>query len=421
MRIAIIQFPGNNCELESIYAVQQAEMNPEEFLWNRDYGDLDSFDGYFIVGGFSYEDRSRSGVIAALDPIMKEIKRQSEKGKPVLGVCNGAQILVESGLVPGLKDYQAGTALAVNKRVKDGKILGTGFLNIWTKVTKTRAAKNAFTSLINENDILDLPVAHGEGRFLIPSEITEIMKSQGQYLLQYCEGGGEKNHNYPVNPNGSMENLAAIGNPGGNVMAIMPHPERTAQGQVVFQSMKNYLQDKKSFYFTDIHIQKPELRIESYQKPTNAKELTVSLIITDNEAVTVENAIQLSGIQAKIAKYTHWEIVLDEDVNQEEVIEKIISSGELYNSNKERPVEMENFDSNKSTKYLVKYKDDFAGQAKKQTLEANFDISGINRISKGQLWKVTADDDLQKVAREVLDSRILFNQFSQDCFLYNYN
>src|SRR3990167_9106548 len=107
-RIAIIQFPGSNCESESIRAVRAAGMEAEEFLWNEDYRKLENYDGYFIVGGFSYEDRSRSGIIAALDPIMPVIAAEAKKGKPVLGVCNGAQILVETGLVPGLKDNQVG-------------------------------------------------------------------------------------------------------------------------------------------------------------------------------------------------------------------------------------------------------------------------------------------------------------------------
>ncbi len=419
MRIAIVQFPGNNCELESIYAIQETGMKPEEFLWNRDHQDLELFDGYFIIGGFSYEDRSRSGVIAAMDPLMNQIKNQSEKGKPVLGVCNGAQILVESGLVPGLKEYQTGAALAVNKRVKSEEILGTGFFNIWNKVTKFSGAKNAFTDLMKENEILDLPIAHGEGRFIIPSEIAERMKSRGQYLLHYCDERGKIDNNYPVNPNGSQENLAAIGNPSGNVMAIMPHPERTAQGQVIFQSMKNYLQEKKTFNFTDITVSKPVFRIETYQKQPNSQELIVNLIITDNEAVTVENTIQLNDIQAIINKYTYWEIVLQEGANQNEILQKIISSGELFNSNKEKLVDKGQIHSKKTIKYLVKHKEDFAGQAKKQILERNFHISGISHLSKGQLWEITADKNLEEIGRQVLDTRILFNQFSQDCFLFN--
>src|SRR5437870_1035688 len=131
MRIGIIQFPGSNCERETMLAIKRAEMEPVEFLWNESRDKLREMDGYVIVGGFSYEDRGRAGIIAALDPVMQEIKAQSEKGKPILGICNGAQILVETGLVPGLADDVVGMALTDNKRMRDGIVLGTGYYNAW--------------------------------------------------------------------------------------------------------------------------------------------------------------------------------------------------------------------------------------------------------------------------------------------------
>ena len=114
INIAIIQFPGSNTERETLMACHRVGLNPIEFLWNELTEKLSEFDGYVIVGGFAYEDRSRAGIIAALDPIMKHIRLEAEKGKPVLGICNGAQILVESGLVPGLKNSRVGIALTDN-------------------------------------------------------------------------------------------------------------------------------------------------------------------------------------------------------------------------------------------------------------------------------------------------------------------
>ena len=115
--IAIIQLPGSNTERETLMACRRVGLNPVEYLWNEPAAYLSDIDGCVIEGGFSYEDRSRSGVIAALDPIMKQVKIEAAKCKPVLGICNGAQILVESGLVPGLDDHRVGLALTDNKRV----------------------------------------------------------------------------------------------------------------------------------------------------------------------------------------------------------------------------------------------------------------------------------------------------------------
>ena len=124
-KIAIIQFPGTNCEAESFRAIKDVGMEPELFRWNRDKEDLRKFDGYFIPGGFSYEDRVRSGAIAGRDPLMKVIKQESAKGKPVIGICNGAQILVESGMIPGLEASHLGASLSWNEK---------GYLNIWVRI-----------------------------------------------------------------------------------------------------------------------------------------------------------------------------------------------------------------------------------------------------------------------------------------------
>ena len=162
MKIAIVQFPGSNCERETILAVRRAGMIPVEFLWNESHLKLREMDGYILVGGFSYEDRSRAGIIAALDPVMQEIKVQSELGKPVLGICNGAQILVETGLVPGLVNNQLGMALSENKRIVDGKILGTGFYNNWIYMCTRTHRNNAFTRHMSKESILNVPIAHAE-------------------------------------------------------------------------------------------------------------------------------------------------------------------------------------------------------------------------------------------------------------------
>lgn len=134
MIIGVIQFPGTNCERETSEAIRRAGMQPVSHRWNMSIQRLSSYDGFVIAGGFSYEDRSRSGIIAAQDPIMDAIKIESEKGKPVLGICNGAQILVESGMVPGIEGYLPGAALTTNRRVEQGTLLGTGFYNAWITI-----------------------------------------------------------------------------------------------------------------------------------------------------------------------------------------------------------------------------------------------------------------------------------------------
>lgn len=244
MRIAIVQFPGSNCERETCLAVQRAGMTPVEYLWNEPSEKLTSCDGYILVGGFSYEDRSRAGIIAACDPILQVIKEQSEKRKPVLGICNGAQILVEAGMVPAFERYQLQIALTDNKRVQRGKVLGTGFYNAWVNIkTPIKVKKNAFTRFISHHAVLNIPIAHGEGRFIIPDDVLARIKEQGLIVFQYCTSKGFVLDEFPVNPNSSVENIAAICNSSGNVMAMMPHPERTSEGDTIFLSMRDYIHE----------------------------------------------------------------------------------------------------------------------------------------------------------------------------------
>ena len=157
-QIAIIQFPGSNTERETLMACRRVGLNPIEFLWNEPTEKLSYFDGFVIVGGFAYEDRSRAGVIAALDPIMKQIKIEAESGKPVLGICNGAQILVESGLVPGLANHRVGVALTDNKRVKDGHVVGVGYYNTWANLKMSAPSDRcAFTRHLKTGEWINVP------------------------------------------------------------------------------------------------------------------------------------------------------------------------------------------------------------------------------------------------------------------------
>jgi phosphoribosylformylglycinamidine synthase len=421
IKIAIIQFPGSNCEAESIRAVRSAGMEAEEFLWNQDHNWLKNYDGFFIVGGFSYEDRARSGAIAAVDPLMKYIKLEAEKGKPVLGVCNGAQVLVETGMVPGLRDYTIGMGLSINKRVSKGRVLGSGFYNNWVHIRlDTPREGTAFTLHLKQGESIKIPVAHGEGRFVMETELLEEMISNNQTVFRYCDEHGRMSEDFPVNPNGSLYNLAAVCNVAGNVLAIMPHPERTRQGSAIFSSMREYIVQAKSVmlktksfleYFPKSYI------IQKYRPKQNSLQFIIELIITDNEAVTVQNTLQAQGTAVEVKRYTHFEIELEAGVDAEKIRQEIADSGELFNSNKERAVSMPFMEKGcREAAYLVCYREDIMGQSKKETLEKRFSIQGIKNITKSSIWHIFAKDDkIEAVEKKVLDTHILFNPYSQVC------
>lgn len=222
-KIAIIQYPGSNCEYETARAVKSSGMETEIFRWNRDASALPEYDGYIIPGGFSYQDRVRAGAIGAKKGIMRTIFREAEKGKPVLGICNGAQVLVESGMIPGIKAGELEMALAPNTG-------WSGYYCNWVHVIhSTGKGKCAFTCLFEEGEVFPIPVAHAEGRFVTEKrDLIQALNRNGQVVLRYSTVDGEIDNRFPVNPNGSTDNIAGICNPAGNVFALMPHPERAA-------------------------------------------------------------------------------------------------------------------------------------------------------------------------------------------------
>ncbi|STX51220.1 phosphoribosylformylglycinamidine synthase I (FGAM synthase I) [Legionella busanensis] len=417
IHIGLIQFPGSNCERETALAIKRAGMQPVEFLWNESLEKLKNFDGYIIIGGFSYEDRSRAGIIAALDPVIKEIKAQSELGKPVLGICNGAQILLESGLVPGL--VQTEIALTENKRIADTKILGMGFYNAWVNIRLASQPNkgSAFTRYLKPNDLIHLPVAHAEGRFIISESCLQAIKEQNLTLMQYCNDQGEIHSDFPVNPNGSVDNIAAISNVTGNVMAMMPHPERTTNGDLLFHSMRDYIISSQLDY---------EPKIKSYQNtvikpalfvaPSKHNQCLIKSIITDNHALTVQKTLRKLGIPVTVSRFIHWEIACGDS---EEVLEKIKKSGVLYCDRKEREIKLPTHSNENDYFCLIRAKDNLVGQRVKQTLSDHYFISEVESITHSILWHFESEHgNINLIIDEILLTNIIGNQYAHEFYRY---
>jgi phosphoribosylformylglycinamidine synthase len=219
--VAVVQFPGVNCEAETARAIERTGLSAEVFRWTRPAHELEPFDAYVVPGGFSYQDRVRAGALAAKDPLLATLAKRADEGAPVLGICNGAQVLVEAGLVPG--GTSVDVALARN-RMPDRVGYHTRW--VWCRVEESPCV---FTRGLPAGTLLPLPVAHGEGRFVsaVRGRVARLA-AKGQAPLRYATPAGGLAESFPDNPNGAEAAVAGLCNERGNVLALMPHPERAA-------------------------------------------------------------------------------------------------------------------------------------------------------------------------------------------------
>ena len=224
MKFGVITFPGSNCDHDAFWTIQHVLKQPGTFLWHESH-DLEGCDAIVVPGGFAYGDYLRTGAIAKFSPVMESVRKFAAGGGLVLGICNGFQILCESGLLPG--------ALMRN--------VGLKFVCKPVQV-RVENAETPFTNVCQRGEVLTIPIAHMEGNYVCDSSTLEELQGNNRVVLRYCSPVGEITTS--ANPNGSLDNIAGICSPEGNVVGLMPHPERSAEpelgctdGVKIFQSM----------------------------------------------------------------------------------------------------------------------------------------------------------------------------------------
>ena len=209
MKFGVVQFPGTWSDHDCYHVLSEVLKQETEYIWHHQT-DISHFDCIIIPGGFSYGDYLRPGAIARFSPVMNSIKKFADSGGLVLGICNGFQILCESGLLPG--------ALLRNESLQ--------FRCQWVNL-KIENIHNPFTKLCNQNQVLRIPISHGDGRYYAEPKVLKDLKTNNQILFKYSSETGQYKKSY--NPHGSLEFIAGISNRNGNVVGMMPHPERCCE------------------------------------------------------------------------------------------------------------------------------------------------------------------------------------------------
>ena len=224
MKFAVVVFPGSNCDHDAYYAVKHVLGHDAAFVWHKDTT-LGGADVVVLPGGFAHGDYLRTGAIARFSPVMAEVKKFADAGGPVLGICNGFQVLLEAGLLPG--------AMLRNRSVK------FQCEHVFVRVDQT---DTPFTAACRKGQILRIPIAHGEGNYYAEPETIERLERNRQVIFRYTTANGEVTD--PANPNGSVNHIAGLCNESRNVVGLMPHPERacelavgSADGLLLFESV----------------------------------------------------------------------------------------------------------------------------------------------------------------------------------------
>ncbi|AEE96817.1 phosphoribosylformylglycinamidine synthase subunit PurQ [Mahella australiensis] len=224
MRFGVIVFPGSNCDSDCYHALMDVMGQDVRYVWHKE-SDISDVDCIVLPGGFSYGDYLRCGAIARFSPVMQSVQDFAERGKPIIGICNGFQILTEAGLLPG--------ALIRNRGLK--------FI-CQPQYIRVEHSRSMFTNMCQDGQVLNVPIAHGEGNYVADQATLEKLEANGQVIFRYCDVQGECTNE--ANPNGSMHNIAGIVNEAGNVLGMMPHPERVCDpilggtdGRLIFGSI----------------------------------------------------------------------------------------------------------------------------------------------------------------------------------------
>jgi len=208
-KFGILLFPGTNCEMDMLRVLRDGLEQDAELVWYRER-DLSKYDAIILPGGFSYGDYLRAGALARWSPVIEAVAEAADKGRLVLGICNGFQILTEAGLLPG--------ALQRNRQLR--------YVCDWVHVRVERN-DTPFTSAYDKGQVLHIPISHGEGNYYADAATLAELEARGQVVLRYVNAAGETTDD--ANPNGSLNNIAGIRNAAGNVMGLMPHPERACE------------------------------------------------------------------------------------------------------------------------------------------------------------------------------------------------
>lgn len=420
-RIAIIYFPGTTGVPTVQRALTAVGLAYDRVLWNITTG-LEQYDAFVLPAGFSFGDRVRPGVVAAHTPLMQWLKHAAQQGKPILGIGNGCQILIEAGLLPGVSGNALAGATTMNVRKQTQGILGIGLYH--SKVYVKHVApdrRTRFTNGLATSTVLPGRVADSAGSFIFPEELALELEHHQQVLFKYCTAEGEVLNDFPINPNGAMWGIAGLCNPAGNVVGYIPELERDEQGTVLFAGLQRSLAQPVVSNASPLQWQPGTITVKRHHASVESLDLYATSTQTQFAAQHVETILQKKGFQVQVKCRQYWEIWHDVDKPQLAAFTKtVVQSGLLVDQTiaAYTPTWVPIADT---VNVLIRDTNDYEGKYVAQQLRQKYGIIGIENVLKGTIWELSfpADIAIEKmnVTGQILQTYVLHNPYAQECMV----
>lgn len=393
----------------------------DRVLWNQLDG-LDQYDAFILPAGFSYGDRIRPGVVAAHSPMMQALKQAAQRGKPILGIGNGCQILIEAGLLPGVSPGVLAGATTLNVRKQAQDIIGVGLHH--SKVYLKHVAperRTVFTAGVDTSTIIAGRVADSAGNFIFSEELTLELEHNQQILFKYCTEQGVVLNDFPTNPNGSMWGIAGLCDPAGNVVGYIPELERDEQGTMLMAGLQRSLTQSSVSKTQPLRWQPGTVTIKPYHPSVESLDIYVSSLQSQYSARMAEMMLQRYGFQVQVRCQQYWEIWHDVEKSQlEQFTKMLVHSGMLLDSSIDQ-YHFEKTVTPNTMNILVRNINDYEGKYVAEQLRHTYSVMGIGNIMKGTIWELSfptaSATERMNLAGQILQTYILYNPYAQECMV----
>ncbi len=421
-RVAIIYFPGTTGVPQVQHALLAVGLSYQRVLWNTTES-LSQYDAFILPAGFSFGDRIRAGVIAAHTPVMQQLCQAAQQGKPILGIGNGCNILVEAGLLPGATPLGLAGALTTNVRSKTQGIMGVGLYHSAVHIKYIAPTqRSVFTSQLALNAILPAQVNDRAGAFVFPLDLLNALERNQQILFKYCTASGTVENDFPVNPNGSQASIAGLCNPTGNVVGYIPELERDEQGAVLFQGLRQSLAQPITPITQPLPWHPNPIIIRRYQSAIESLDFYVQTAQTQAASRSAETVLQRAGFNVHVQCQQYWEVWHDAPTERvTELMKTIINSSVLFQPQLDH-YQLQWQPDNTTVTVLVRDITDYIGKYAIQQLHHQYNVTELENCLQGIIWKFTLPattditERLQQVS-QMLQTYLFYNPYSQIAYL----